>query len=208
LGAAKLEFEAFAFTCAPKGYFVSHRPLYAGLIELNVNGHASMTYSGMSKGSAILGVKSQLSLPGQDPGKDVRMPNTAAVVQLPEILRNRTSHLVKLAGKVDSFSLLLRETPEGELKRSIEEQFHTTVFATRKEIRKYCPRYRYLPGEGILDFGTDCASGQLEPGDLGKAPPPKRGRLCEKCCFFAGIPEEQLSVTTVSPAPQDLVLVV
>jgi hypothetical protein len=70
------------------------------------------------------------------------MPKTAAVAQLPEILRNKSSHLVKLAGKIDSFSLLLRETPEGELKRSMEEQFHAMVFATRKEIRKYCPRYR------------------------------------------------------------------
>jgi hypothetical protein len=115
--------------------------------------------------------------------------------------------LVKLAGKIDSFSLLLRETPEGELKRSIEVQFHSMVFATRKEIRKYCPRYRSLPGEGILDFNTDCTSGQLEPGDLGQAPPPKRGRLCEKCCFFAGIPEEESFEMTVSPAPRDLMLV-
>ena len=136
------------------------------------------------------------------------MPITVTAVQLPEILRKKSSHLVKLAGKIDSFSLLLRATPEGDLKRSIEDQFHTMVFATRKEIRKYCPRYRSLPGEGILDFNTDCASGQLEPGDLGKAPPPKRGRLCEKCCFFAGIPEEQLPEMTVTPAPQDLVLVV
>ena len=126
------------------------------------------------------------------------MPKTTPVVQLPEILRNKSSHLVKLAGKIDSFSLLLRETPEGELKRSIEIQFHSMVFATRKEIRKYCPLYRSLPGEGILDFSTDCASAQLEPGDLGQAPPPKRGRLCEKCCFFAGIPEEQALESTVS----------
>jgi hypothetical protein len=133
------------------------------------------------------------------------MANTAAVVQLPEILRNGSSHLVKLAGKVDSFSLLLRDTPEGELKRSIEVQFHTMVFATRKEIRKYCPRYRSLPGEGILDFNTDCTSGQLEPGDLGKAPPPKRGKLCEKCCFFTGIPEEHFREMTVIEAPRDLV---
>ena len=116
------------------------------------------------------------------------------------------SGLVKLAGKVDSFSLLLRETPDGELKRSIEEQFHIMVFATRKEIRKYCPRYRSLPGEGILDFNTDCTSGQLEPGDFGNAPPPKRGKLCEKCGFFAGIPEEQVPEMTLTPAPQDLVL--
>ena len=136
------------------------------------------------------------------------MPKTAAMVQLPEILRNRSSHLVKLAGKIDSFSLLLRETPEGKLKRSIEAQFHTMVFATHKEIRKYCPRYRSLPGEGILDFCTDCTSGQLEPGDLGKAPPPKRRSLCETCCFFAGIPEEQSSEMTMSLAPQDFVLVV
>jgi hypothetical protein len=136
------------------------------------------------------------------------MPKTAAVVQLPEILRNKSRHLVKLAGKIDSFSLLLRETPEGELKHSIEEQFHTMVFATRKEIRKYCPRYRSLPGEGILDFNTDCASGQLEPGDIGNAPPPKRGRLCETCCFFAGIPEEQVSEMPLTLAPQDLVFVV
>jgi hypothetical protein len=133
------------------------------------------------------------------------MPKTTAVVQLPEILRNRTSHLVKLAGKVDSFSLLLRDTPEGELKRSIEVQFHTMVFATRKEVRKYCPRYRYLPGEGILDFSTDCASGQLEPGDLGKPPQPKRGRLCHECRFFVGIPEEQFPEMTVIEAPRDLV---
>jgi hypothetical protein len=167
-----------------------------------------MTYSGMSKESANLYVKSQLSSPGKDPGKDVRMTKTVAVVQLPEILRNKSSHLVKLAGKIDSFSLLLRETPDGELKRSIEDQFHTMVFATRKEIRKYCPRYRSLPGEGILDFNTDCTSGQLEPGDIGNAPPPKRGRLCVTCGFFAGIPEEQVPEMTLTPAPQDLVLVV
>jgi hypothetical protein len=98
------------------------------------------------------------------------MPKTIAVVKLPEILGNGSIHLVKLAGKIDSFSLLLRETPEGELKRSIEVQFHSMVFATRKEIRKSCPRYRSLPGEGILDFNTDCASAQLEPGDLGQSP--------------------------------------
>ena len=136
----------------------------------------------------------------------VHMPKNA--VHPPEILSNGSSHLVKLAGKVDSFSLLLRETPEGELKRSIDVQFHIMVFTARKEVRKYCPRYRYLPGEGILDFSADCASGQLEPRDLGHAPPPKRGRLGEKCCFFAGIPEEQSSEMTASPAPQDLVLVV
>jgi hypothetical protein len=136
------------------------------------------------------------------------MPMTTAVVQLPEILRKKSSHLVKLVGKIDSFSLLLRDTPGGELKHSIEEQFHAMVFATRKEIRKYCPRYRSLPGEGILDFNTDCASGQLEPGDIGKAPPPKRGRLCETCCFFVGIPEEQVPDMTLTPAPQALVLVV
>src|ERR1035437_2709820 len=167
-----------------------------------------MTYSAKSKESAIFCVKSQLLLPGKDPGKDVRMPKTAAVVQLPEILRNKSSHLVKLAGKIDSFSLLLRDMPEGELKRSIEEQSHAMVFATRKEIRKYCPRYRSLPGEGILDFNTDCSSGQLEPGDIGNAPPPKRGKLCKTCCFFAGIPEDQVSEMTLTPAPQDLVLVV
>ena len=121
-------------------------------------------------------VKSQLSSPGMDPRKDVRMPKTVAVVQLPEILRNKSSHLVKLAGKIDSFSLLLREAPEGELKRSIEEQFHAMVFATRKEIRKYCPRYRSLPGEGILDFNTDCASGQLEPGDIRQCPATQAGK--------------------------------
>jgi len=133
------------------------------------------------------------------------MPKTIAVVKLPEILGNGSSHLVKLAGKIDSFSLLLRQTPERELKRSIEVQFHSMVFATRKEIRKYCPRYRSLPGEGILDFNTDCTSGQLEPGDVGQAPPPKRGRLCEKCCFFAGIPEEQLPETTLGAVSRDLV---
>ena len=153
-------------------------------------------------------VKSQLLTPGNSPGEDVCMPQTSAVVQLPEVLRKKSSHLVKLAGKIDSFSLLLRETPEGELKRSIECQFHNMVFATRKDIRKYCPRYRSLPGEGILDFNTDCASGQLEPGDVGTAPPPKRGRLCETCCFFAGIPEEPVPEMVVIPVPQDLVLAV
>jgi hypothetical protein len=136
------------------------------------------------------------------------MPTTTAVVQLPEILRDKSSHLVKLAGKIDSFSLLLCGTPEGELKRSIEEEFHNMVFATRKEIRKYCPRYRSLPGEGILDFNTDCASGQLEPGDIGTAPPPKRGKLCKTCCFFAGIPEEESIEMTLPSTPQALVLVV
>lgn len=136
------------------------------------------------------------------------MPKTTAVVKLPEILSNESSHLVKLAGKIDSFSLLLSQTPEGELKRSIEDQFHQMVFATRKEIRRYCPRYRSLPGEGILDFNTDCISGQLEPGDIGTAPPPKRGELCETCCFFAGIPEEQAPEMTINPAMQDLVFIV
>ena len=136
------------------------------------------------------------------------MPKTTTAVQLPEILRNKSSHLVKLAGKIDSFSLLLRETPEGDLKRSIEEQSHTMVFAIRKEIRKYCPRYRSLPGEGILDFNTDCISGQLEPGDLCKAPPPKRGMLCHSCGFFAGIPEEQSCEMKLTPASQELVLAV
>jgi hypothetical protein len=126
------------------------------------------------------------------------MPKTIAVVKLPDILGNGLSHLVKLAGKIDSFSLLLRETPEGELKRSIEVQFHSMVFATRKEIRKYCPRYRSLPGEGILDFNTDCTSGQLEPGDPGQALPPKRGRLCETCCFYLGEFEQQAPKSSMS----------
>ena len=119
------------------------------------------------------------------------MPKTTAVAQLPEILRNKSSHLVKLAGKVDSFSLLLRETPEGELKRSIKEQFHTMVLATRKEIRKYCPRYRSLPGEGILDFNTDCASGQLESGDIGTPPPPKRGRSARRAASSQAFPRSK-----------------
>ena len=138
---------------------------------------------------------------GNDPGKDVRMPKTIAVVKLPEILGSGSSHLVKLAGKIDSFSLVLWRTPEGGLKRSIEVQFHSMVFAARKEVRKYCPKYGYFEGEGILDFSTDCASGQFEPGDLGKPPQPKRGRLCESCCFFAGNPEEQIPEATVSAAP-------
>jgi hypothetical protein len=186
---------------------LENRPVYESPINLTVDWHISMT-PGMSKQSAILCVKSQFSAPGYRPGKDVLMPKTIGVVKLPEVLGNGSSHLVKLAGKIDSFSLLLHETPEGELKRSIEVQFHSMVFATRKEIRKYCPRYRSLPGEGILDFNTDCTSGQLEPGDLGQAPPPKRGRLCQTCCFFAGIPEAQSFKTTVSPAPHDLVFVV
>ncbi len=164
LSTAKMVFENRAFCDSP--------------INCTVNWRISM----MSGMSAILCVKSQFSAPGCRPGKDVHMPKTIAVVKLPEMLGNGSSHLVKLAGKIDSFSLLLRETPEGELKRSIEIQFHSMVFATRKEIRKYCPRYRSLPGEGILDFNTDCTSGQLEPGDLGQAPPPKRGRLCETYC--------------------------
>jgi hypothetical protein len=126
------------------------------------------------------------------------MPKTTAVVHLPEILRVGSSHLVKLAGKIDSFSLVLWRTPESQLKRQIEKEYHEMVFATRKEVRKYCPKYRYFTGEGILDFSTDCASGQLEPGDLGKAPPPKRGRLCQECCFFLGEPEAQVSEGTMS----------
>ena len=186
---AKMVFENRAFCDSP--------------INCTVNWHISMM-SDMSKRSAILCVKSQFSAPGYRPGKDVLMRKTIAVVKLPEILGNGSSHLVKLAGKIDSFSLLLHETPEGELRRSIEVQFHSMVFATRKEIRKYCPRYRSLPGEGILDFNTDCTSGQLEPGDLGQAPPPKRGRLCETCCFFLGEPEEQVSEATVGEALETL----
>jgi hypothetical protein len=74
------------------------------------------------------------------------------------------------------------------------------VFSTRKEIRRYCPKHRYFAGEGILDFSTDCAAGQLKSGDLGKPPQPKRGRLCKECCFFLGEPEEQLYQTTIGEA--------
>jgi len=114
------------------------------------------------------------------------MPNTTASFRLPEALRSGNSALVKLAGKIDSFSLVLWRTPEGQLKRQIEKDYHAMVFTTRKEVRRYCPKYRYFPGEGILDFSTDCASGQLEPGDLGMPPQPKRGKLCHQCCFFLG----------------------
>ncbi len=133
------------------------------------------------------------------------MPKTAAVVQLPENLRNKSSHLVKLAGKIDSFSLVLWQTPESQLKRQIEKEYHAMVFTTRKEVRKYCPKYRHFPGEGILDFSTDCASGQLEPGDLGTPPRPKRGRLCQQCCFFLGEPEEQSPGITLSETLEALV---
>jgi hypothetical protein len=133
------------------------------------------------------------------------MPNTIAAIRLPEALRDGNSALVKLAGKIDSFSLVLWRTPECQLKRQIEKEYHAMVFTTRKEVRKYCPKYRYFQGEGILDFSTDCASGQLETGDLGKPPQPKRGRLCQECCFFLGEPEVQVSETTVSKAPEALV---
>lgn len=141
------------------------------------------------------------------------MGKTAALIQLPEVLRDRNSALVKLAGKIDSFSLLLQRTPEGQLKRRIEKEYHAMVFAIHKEVRQYCPTYRHLAGEGILAFSTDCASGQLEPGDRGKPPRPQRGRLCEECCFFLGEPEEHAPATTasetyeangVSPSNQEL----
>ena len=132
------------------------------------------------------------------------MPKTIAVVKLPEILRDGSSHLVKLAGKVDSFSLVLWLTPDGQLKRQIEKDYHAMVFTTRKEVRKYCPKYRYFPGQGILDFSTDCASGQLEAGDLGTPPQPKRGRLCHQCCFFLGEPEEQAVEMTLGETPKHL----
>ena len=133
------------------------------------------------------------------------MAKTVAVIHLPEALRNGNSALVKLAGKIDSFSLVLWQTPESQLKRQIEEDYHAMVFTTRKEVRKYCPKYRYFPGEGILDFSTDCASGQLEAGDLGKPPRPKRGRLCHQCCFFLGEPEEQSPGITLSEILEALV---
>ena len=136
------------------------------------------------------------------------MPHTTASFHLPEALRGGSSALVKLAGKIDSFSLVLWQTPESQLKRQIEKEYHAMVFTARKEVRKYCPKYRYFPGEGILDFSTDCASGQLDLGDLGKPPQPKRGRLCQECCFFLGEPEEQVPEMTVNVAPQDLVFVV
>jgi len=145
--------------------------------------------------------------------RGLSMGKTTALVQLAEVLRDENSALVKLAGKIDSFSLLLQRTPEGQLKRRIEKEYHTMVFTIHKEVRKYCPRYRHLAGEGILAFSTDCASGQLEPGDRGKPPRPQRGRLCEECCFFLGEPEEQAPETTasetyeangVSPGAQEL----
>jgi hypothetical protein len=134
------------------------------------------------------------------------MAKTIATFHLPEALRSGNSALVKLAGKIDSFSLVLQRTPECQLKRQVEREYHAMVFTTRKEVRRYCPRYRYFQGEGILDFSTDCASGQLEPGDLGKPPQPKRGRLCRECCFFLGEPEELLTETTVGRIPKDLTL--
>ena len=133
------------------------------------------------------------------------MPNKIAAVHLPEALRNGNSALVKLAGKVDSFSLVLQRTPECQLKRQIEKEYRAMVFATRKEVRKYCPKYRHFAGEGILDFSTDCASGQLDLGDLGKPPQPKRGRLCQECCFFLGEPEGEVSEITVSKTREDIV---
>jgi len=133
------------------------------------------------------------------------MPNTIAAIRLPEALRNGNSALVRLAGKVDSFSLVLWRTPECQLKHQVEKEYHAMVFATRKEVRKYCPRYRSFQGEGILDFSTDCASGQLEPGDLGKPPQPKRGRLCQECCFFLGEPEVEVSEVTVRKTFEHLV---
>jgi hypothetical protein len=132
------------------------------------------------------------------------MPNKIAAVHLPEALRSASSALVKLAGKIDSFSLVLWQTPESQLKHQVEKEYHAMVFATRKEVRKYCPKYRYFPGEGILDFSTDCASGQLEPGDLGQAPPPKRGKLCHQCCFFLGEPEDQVAGIAVTGSPRHL----
>ena len=126
------------------------------------------------------------------------MARTIAAIHLPEALSDGNSALVRLAGKIDSFSLVLSRTPECQLKRQIEKDYHAMVFATRKEVRKYCPKYRYFPGEGILDFSTDCASGQLGPGDLGKPPQPKRGWLCHQCCFFLGVPETQAHETKVS----------
>jgi len=132
------------------------------------------------------------------------MPKTTVVINLPEALRDGNSALVKLAGKVDSFSLVLWRTTESQLKQQIEKEYHAMVFATRKEVRKYCPKYRHIAGEGILDFSTDCASGQMEPGDLGKPPQPKRGKLCQECCFFLGEPEEPLSETTIGEARETL----
>ena len=132
------------------------------------------------------------------------MPNTIPAIRLPEALRNGNSALVKLAGKVDSFSLVLHRTPECQLKRQIEKEYHAMVFTTRKEVRKYCPKYRHFAGEGILDFSTDCASGQLEPGDLGKSPQPKRGKLCHQCCFFLGEPEDQVAGIAVTGSPRHL----
>jgi len=126
------------------------------------------------------------------------MAKTVAVVHLPGALTNGNSARVKLAGKIDSFSLVLWQTPESQLKRQIEKDYHAMVLTTRKEVRKYCPKYRYFPGEGILDFSTDCASGQLEPGELGEPPQPKRGRLCQQCCFFLGEPEEEAPEAHVS----------
>jgi hypothetical protein len=48
LGVEKIKFEGFVFAYEPKGYFVSHGALCAGLIELIVTQHASMAYSGMA----------------------------------------------------------------------------------------------------------------------------------------------------------------
>ena len=132
------------------------------------------------------------------------MPDTIVVVHLPEASKNGNSALVKLAGKIDSFSLVLWQTPESQLKRQIEKDYHAMVFTTRKEVRKYCPKYRSFPGEGIIEFSTDCASGQLEPGELGEPPQPKHGRLCQQCCFFLGEPEDQVSETTVDEALETL----
>jgi hypothetical protein len=63
LGAAKIDYEAFVFAYWPKGYFVSRGPLCAGLIELIMSRLASMTYLGMSKGSANLCINQNSETP-------------------------------------------------------------------------------------------------------------------------------------------------
>jgi hypothetical protein len=67
LAAAKVELEAFAFTCEPKGCFGSHGTLYAGLIELIVNRHPKQveTYPLEEVNVKLFELLPFLDLPGQ-----------------------------------------------------------------------------------------------------------------------------------------------
>lgn len=123
---------------------------------------------------------------------------------LSDVLTNGSSYLVKIGGTVDAIKLKADHLktrlgvlpPDNPLRQHLDHQteilgsrHRSIVLALRKEISKYCPKYRFALPFGELDWTTDCRSGQV--GEDGCTSPILRpDRACSRCCFFIGVMPE------------------